>query len=73
MARYCIFTEYRRKSIDFSDLRRKLSGLDMKVIGQKENRLVVEYDGNIGQFRELADYILNPMKNETTRIYIAAD
>ncbi|MBI2448730.1 hypothetical protein HYV49_00355 [Candidatus Pacearchaeota archaeon] len=73
MARYTIFTEHGKPSVDFDHISGCLRGLDLKVLDTKDNSVVVEYDGNLSQFRRLADSVLNPMRNETIRIYIAAD
>ena len=71
MTRYSIFTEYRRRNVDFDNLRVRLSGLDLKVIDKQDNSVVVEYDGNVREFRKKVEGVLKDIKrNDSTHVYI---
>lgn len=73
MARYSIFTEFGHKRADFDYISGYLRGLDVKVLDTKDNSVVVEYHGNIREFRKLADWVLKDARNETTHIYISSN
>lgn len=72
MARYSIFTEYNKNKIDFNELRSRLGALELKIIDEEcgDNSVVIEYDGNIKEFREKVDGVLNSIKRNGATIYV---